>query len=37
MNFDFIFDENKNPVLAEISYASGYFPDFSDGYGDKVA
>jgi len=35
MNYDFIYDENKNPLIAEISYASGDFPDFSDGYWDK--
>ncbi len=28
MNYDFIYDENQNPVLAEISYASGDYPDF---------
>ena len=36
LNYDFIFDENNNPLIVEISYtnkASGY--DACDGYWDK--
>jgi glutathione synthase/RimK-type ligase-like ATP-grasp enzyme len=36
MAYDFIYDENKNPVLIEISYTYGEpdYPDFNDGYWD---
>ena len=35
MAYDFIYDENKNPLIAEISYTYGDYPEFSNGYWDK--
>ena len=35
MALDFIYDENKNPLIAEISYTYGDYPEFSNGYWDK--
>lgn len=35
MAYDFIYDENKNPVIVEISYCYGDYPEFSDGYWDR--
>lgn len=35
MAYDFIYDENKNPVIVEISYCFGDFPEFSNGYWDE--
>lgn len=35
MAYDFIYDENRNPVIVEISYCFGDFPEFSNGYWDK--
>lgn len=34
MAYDFIYDEFKNPVIVEISYCYGDYPEFSDGYWD---
>jgi hypothetical protein len=36
MAYDFIYDENQNPMLIEISYTYGEpdYPDFNDGYWD---
>jgi hypothetical protein len=34
MAYDFIYDENKNPAIAEISYCYGDYPEFSTGYWD---
>jgi glutathione synthase/RimK-type ligase-like ATP-grasp enzyme len=36
MAYDFIYDENQNPLLIEISYTYGEpdYPDFNDGYWD---
>ncbi len=35
MAFDFIYDEKKNPLIIEISYTYGDYPEFSDGYWDE--
>ena len=35
MAYDFVYDENKNPVILEISYTYGDYPEFSNGYYDK--
>jgi len=35
MAYDFVYDENKNPLIAEISYTYGDYPEFSNGYWDK--
>ncbi|HEY9114846.1 MAG TPA: hypothetical protein VIN10_09090 [Bacteroidales bacterium] len=35
MAYDFVYDENKNPCLVEISYTYGDYPEFSDGYWDR--
>ena len=34
MAYDFIYDEYKRPVIVEISYCYGDYPEFSDGYWD---
>lgn len=35
MAYDWIYDENDQPRLIEISYCYGDFPEFSDGYWDE--
>jgi glutathione synthase/RimK-type ligase-like ATP-grasp enzyme len=35
MAYDFIYDENKEPCLLEISYCYGDYPEWSTGYWDK--
>jgi hypothetical protein len=35
MAYDFIYDENKKPVIVEISYCFGDYPEFSNGYWDE--
>jgi glutathione synthase/RimK-type ligase-like ATP-grasp enzyme len=35
MAYDFMYDENKNPSIGEISYCFGDYPEFSTGYWDK--
>lgn len=35
MAYDFVMDENNDPVLIEISYCYGDYPEFHDGYWDK--
>ena len=35
MAYDFIYDKNKNPVIVEISYCFGDYPEFSNGYWDE--
>jgi len=32
MAYDFIYDKNQDPVIVEISYTYGDFPEFSTGY-----
>ena len=32
MAYDFIYDKDKNPVIVEISYTYGDYPEFSTGY-----
>jgi len=34
MAYDFIYDENRKPVIVEISYCFGDYPEFSNGYWD---
>ena len=34
MAYDFIYDENKEPKVVEISYTYGDYPEFSNGYWD---
>jgi hypothetical protein len=34
MAYDFIYDEHKNPVIVEISYTYGDYPEFSTGHWD---
>ena len=34
MAFDFVYNENKEPVILEISYTYGDYPEFSTGYFD---
>lgn len=34
MAYDFIYDENRNPAIVEISYCYGDYPEFSTGYWD---
>lgn len=34
MAYDFIYDENNEPRLIEMSYTYGDYPEFSDGYWD---
>lgn len=36
MAYDFVYDENRNPMLIEMSYTYGEpdYPDFNDGYWD---
>lgn len=34
MAYDFVYDEDKNPSLVEISYTYGDYPEFSTGYFD---
>jgi glutathione synthase/RimK-type ligase-like ATP-grasp enzyme len=34
MAYDFIYDENNKPVIVEISYCYGDYPEFSTGYWD---
>lgn len=36
MAYDFIYDENKKPVIVEISYCYGDYPEFSTGYWDPT-
>ena len=35
MAYDFVYDEDKNPVIVEISYCYGDYPEFSTGYWDE--
>jgi glutathione synthase/RimK-type ligase-like ATP-grasp enzyme len=35
MAYDFMYDKNKNPVIIEISYCFGDYPEFSNGYWDE--
>jgi glutathione synthase/RimK-type ligase-like ATP-grasp enzyme len=35
MAYDFIYDKNKHPVIVEISYTYGDYPEFSTGYIDE--
>jgi len=35
MAYDFIYDENRNPAIIEISYCYGDYPEFSTGYWDE--
>ena len=35
MAYDFIYDEEKNPAIVEISYCYGDYPEFSTGYWDE--
>jgi glutathione synthase/RimK-type ligase-like ATP-grasp enzyme len=35
MAYDFVYDENKNPSIIEISYCFGDYPEFSTGYWDS--
>lgn len=35
MAYDFIYDENRKPVIVEISYCFGDYPEFSNGYWDE--
>jgi glutathione synthase/RimK-type ligase-like ATP-grasp enzyme len=35
MAYDFIYDKDKNPVIVEISYTYGDYPEFSTGYIDE--
>jgi len=34
MAYDFVYDEKKQPVILEISYTYGDYPEFSTGYWD---
>lgn len=34
MAYDFVYDQDKNPVIVEISYTYGDYPEFSTGYWD---
>jgi hypothetical protein len=34
MAYDFVYDENNNPTILEISYTYGDYPEFSTGYFD---
>lgn len=36
MAYDFIYDENQKPVIVEISYCFGDYPEFSNGYWDET-
>lgn len=35
MAYDFVYDEDRNPVIVEISYTYGDYPEFSTGYWDE--
>jgi hypothetical protein len=35
MAYDFVYDKDKNPVILEISYTYGDYPEFSTGYWDQ--
>lgn len=35
MAFDFMYDENRKPVIGEITYCFGDWPEFSDGHWDE--
>ncbi len=35
MAYDFVYDENNNPFVVEISYTYGDYPEFSNGYWDE--
>lgn len=35
MAYDFVYDENKRPIIIEISYTYGDYPEFSTGYFDE--
>jgi len=35
MAYDFIYDEKHNPVIVEMSYCYGDYPEFSTGYWDE--
>ena len=35
MAYDFVYDENNKPVIVEVSYTYGDYPEFSDGYWDE--
>jgi glutathione synthase/RimK-type ligase-like ATP-grasp enzyme len=35
MAYDFIYDNNRKPVIVEISYCFGDYPEFSNGYWDE--
>ncbi|MCF8367435.1 MAG: hypothetical protein K9G76_00235 [Bacteroidales bacterium] len=35
MAYDFVYDEKNNPLVVEISYTYGDYPEFSNGYWDE--
>jgi glutathione synthase/RimK-type ligase-like ATP-grasp enzyme len=35
MAYDFVYDDLKNPLVIEISYTYGDYPEFSDGFWDQ--
>lgn len=35
MAYDFIYDKDRNPVIVEMSYCFGDYPEFSNGYWDE--
>jgi glutathione synthase/RimK-type ligase-like ATP-grasp enzyme len=35
MAYDFVYDQNNNPIIVEISYTYGDYPEFSNGYWDE--
>ena len=35
MAYDFIYDERKKPVVVEMSYCYGDYPEFSTGFWDE--
>ncbi len=35
MAYDFLYDQNRNPRIVEISYTYGDYPEFSTGYWDR--
>ena len=35
MAYDFIYDEKREPLIVEISYCFGDYPEFSNGYWDE--
>lgn len=35
MAYDFIYDNSRNPVIVEMSYCYGDYPEFSTGYWDE--